>query len=118
MSQPFVLGVACQPQSDNVPKGVVFSNASGNVCNPVASTVKQNSPLPTEKRVGQAPAQGHIVPGDERLTIDRGGDGGQQAKTEQQQAAEGASLTEQVDGRRPHWFYRFYFTADGALVLA
>ena len=30
------------------PNGMVFSNASGNVCNPVASTVKQNWPLPTD----------------------------------------------------------------------
>src|SRR5215469_12208852 len=48
MSQPFGFGNVCQPQSDSVPSGVVFSNASGNVCKPVASTVKQNSPLPTD----------------------------------------------------------------------
>src|ERR1017187_6394558 len=48
MSQPLGLGNVCQPQSESVPSGVVFSNASGNVCRPVASTVKQNSPLPTE----------------------------------------------------------------------
>src|SRR5208282_4547483 len=48
MSQPFGFGIVCQPQSESVPSGVVCSNASGNVCKPVASTVKANPPLPTD----------------------------------------------------------------------
>ena len=70
MLQPFVLGIVCQPQSDNVPSGVVCSNAPGKVCNPVASTVKANVAVADGQRIVRVElAQHHVVPGHERVPV-------------------------------------------------
>ena len=70
MFQPFGFGTVCQPQSDSVPSGVVCSNASGKVCRPVASTVKANSPLPTDSGLAASKlVQHHVVPRHQRVPV-------------------------------------------------